>query len=232
MKVFNNLSKKKVSVFFSLIALILLIGLVVYYIYPYFYFLTNIDETRKFISKYEILAPLVLILLHIVQVLLTPIPGQVVGLVSGYLFGWFLGTIYTMIGVTLGSLLAIFLARKLGRPFVEKLTSKKNLEKFDGIIKNDGMFTIFILFLFPAVPDDTICLLAGLTNIKIKTLVLLAFIGRFPGFLVLNIIGSGIAVYEAYLFLALLIILIISILIFIFRNNLEKIFNRILKINP
>ena len=232
MDILKFFSRKLVGVLFSLILLIILVILIGYFFYPYVSFLTDVDKTREFVSNYGIFAPLVLILLHIIQVLLTPIPGQVVGLVSGYLFGWFFGTIYTMIGVTLGSFLAIFLARKFGRSFVERLTSKNHLQKFDGFMKDKGTFTIFLLFLLPAIPDDTICLLAGLTNIKIRTLVLLAFIGRLPGFLVLNFIGNGIAISDNFFSLILfLVILLFSIIAFIYRKKLERFFNKLFKFN-
>ncbi|MEF8827066.1 MAG: hypothetical protein V5A34_11250 [Halapricum sp.] len=48
-------------------------------------------------------APLAFVLLQAVQVVIAPIPGQVLALASGWLFGLVWGTVYSIIGATLGS---------------------------------------------------------------------------------------------------------------------------------
>jgi len=190
----------------------------------------NLAGLREFVLRFGILAPIIMIILIILQVLIAPIPGQIVGFASGYIFGAVLGTVYSMVGIILGSFLAFVLARKLGRPFVEKFVSNRVLRKFDKLVQENGAFTLFLLFLIPGLPDDAICYLAGLTNIRIRKLVILAAIGRFPSFLIMSLAGAGVVSYNSLTSLILfLIVMIISVIVFMFRKNIEEVMIKLVK---
>lgn len=226
-KIFSSDKDRNLTIL--VLSIILIIFLVLgLFSFSFLDFFKNSENVRSFVSGYGVYGPLALITIHLLQILIFPIPGQVIGFASGYLFGWFWGTIYTMIGVTIGSFLAVFLARKFGRPFVEKVITKKTLKRFDYVMDDRGIFTLFMLFLLPAMPDDSICFLAGLTKLKIRTIVFLAVIGRFPGFLVLNLVGDGIALAEFSMAIGIVIaMVVISALVYIYRIQFETFFNKI-----
>ncbi|WP_220184042.1 TVP38/TMEM64 family protein [Thermoactinomyces mirandus] len=157
----------------------------------------NPEEARRMIISAGAWGPLVFILMQVAQVLIAPIPEQVVGLIGGYLFGPLLGLIYTIIGATIGFMFVFLLARKLGRPFVERFVNKKVMDKFDHLTKNKGGLVFFLIYLLPAFPDDIISFIAGLTTIRIRTLVLISLAGRLPGYIVLNLTGNGLT-FENY----------------------------------
>ena len=218
-KLFSSEKNKKKTL--KVIVIIALVFLILFMIFAPFF--NDVAKIREFINNFGIFGPLAFIFIHILQVLFAPIPGQVMGFVSGYLFGTTLGLIYTMIGVTIGSYIAFVLSRKYGRPFVEKVVDKKTLKKFDYLIEKGGVFTLFLIFLLPTIPDDAICFIAGLTKIRIRTLVLIAVIGRFPGFLVLNLLGNGVAVSNIRSPIIIFsLMMIISLGVFIYRERLEK----------
>jgi len=221
--------KSNKKAFVGVFSLVLILFLLFLLIKPFLYLFGDLDKLKVFILDFGVFAPLVLILLQILQVLVAPIPGQLMGLASGFIFGPFLGTVYTMLGTVIGSYIAFKLSRKLGRPFVERMINKKTLKKFDYLAEDKGSFTLFLIFLLPALPDDAICLIAGLTNIKIRNLVLIAFLGRLPGMFVLNLVGHGFG--SSYAIILFLIVMLISILIFYFRDKLESYFHRLLNLS-
>lgn len=153
------------------------------------------ESAKQFIQSAGIFGPIIFMLVQAAQVVIAPIPGQVSGLVGGYLFGPWLGTLYSLVGASVGFLIIFALARKLGRPFVERFFSKELVGKFDYITKSKGSWALFLIFLLPAFPDDLICYLAGLTKIPISRLLLVSIAGRLPGYLVLSLTGAGLA-YE------------------------------------
>ncbi|MDP7180539.1 MAG: TVP38/TMEM64 family protein [Candidatus Woesearchaeota archaeon] len=212
------------------IAVIILVSLSILLWEPLISLLSNTQKFKELILGYGMFSPLILIVFVILQVLIAPIPGQAIGLASGYIFGTALGTTYSMIGLIIGSYIAFVLSRRYGRPFVEKVVDKKILNKFDELCMKGGIFTIFLIFLFPATPDDAICFIAGLTNIRIRTLVIVSAIGRLPGFLILNLMGDGIAAhnYETSLLLFALLI-IVSAVLFVYRKQIEKAVVKIFK---
>jgi uncharacterized membrane protein YdjX (TVP38/TMEM64 family) len=221
--------KKRTKIILQFIFfLIILVGATIIFWKPLTQLLSNAEDIREFIRGFGILAPVIFIVIVILQVLLAPIPGQVAGLAGGYTFGIILGTVYSMIGLILGSFIAFSLSRKFGRPFVEKVINKKTLNKYDKIISKKGLPVLFLIYLLPTLPDDAICYIAGLTKIKIRALVIISAIGRFPGFLVLSVVGTGLAskntLFSVILFM---IMMIVSIIIYLNRNKLE---NRMIKI--
>ncbi len=209
---------------------IILIGAVLLFWKPLVQLLSNVDDIGEFIRGFGILAPIIFIVIVILQVLLAPIPGQIAGLAGGYVFGAILGTVYSMIGLILGSSIVFLLSRKFGRPFVEKMINKKTLNKYDKIISKNGLHILFLIWLLPILPDDAVCYIAGLTNIKIRTLMIISAIGRFPGFLVLSVVGAGLASKNTLFSIVLFIVMMVfSIIIYLNRNKLETRMIKIIK---
>ncbi len=133
--------------------------------------------------------PIVIIIAEVLQVLLAPVPGQIVGLAAGYLYGVLWGTVYCSVGLALGSLLAMWLARQLGRPLVERLAGTELLKRVDGYAQRRGALAFFLIWLLPFLPDDLVCFIAGLTPLRIGELCVLALVGRLPGVVVSTLIG-------------------------------------------
>lgn len=172
-----------------LVTVAVLAGLVVL-LWPYFGALGDRDKIAELIADAGSRAPLVFMGLQILQVIVAPIPGQVMGFVGGYLFGTVLGTVYSMIGTTIGFAIVFTLARRLGRPFVEYFVAKHHLEKFDYLASAKGIWVLLIVFFLPILPDAIAGYAAGLTTIKIRTLLLVSFAGRLPSILLLSLAGS------------------------------------------
>jgi uncharacterized membrane protein YdjX (TVP38/TMEM64 family) len=163
------------------------------------------DAAKQYILGFGSAAPIVFLSLQVLQVLVAPIPGQATGFAGGYVFGWEWGTIYTMTGLTIGSFIVFILSRKLGRGFVEKFNGPEAMKEFEGLFlssegkvgeayqksKASGVATFFLIMLLPALPDDLVCFIGGLTRIPIWQLMIATFLGRFPGMLVLSLVGDG-----------------------------------------
>jgi uncharacterized membrane protein YdjX (TVP38/TMEM64 family) len=153
-------------------------------------FLTDAAALRAFIRQYGVWSPVVLVALQALQVVVAPVPGQLLAVVGGYLFGTWLGTLYNMIGILVGSTVAFWLARRFGRAYVESIVHEEALAKFDGMNDDYARLTLFLAFLLPGLPDDVICFAGGLTRIPLWQLVAIALVGRAPGFFLANVVGD------------------------------------------
>lgn len=148
------------------------------------------EALTAWIGRLGVWGPLGIILAEILQVLLAPIPGQVVGLVAGYLYGPWRGALLCLAGLALGTWLAAGLARQLGRPLLERWTRPDLLARLDAYSQRRGALALFLIFLLPFLPDDLCCLLAGLTPLRLGEIVILALIGRAPGVLASTLLGA------------------------------------------
>lgn len=155
--------------------------------------LSNRDELVKTVESFGAFAPILYIILQIVQTVVAPIPGQAVGSIGGFLFGsW--GILWTLIGSIIGCYIVFRLARHYGRPLIEKIFKKSTIEKFDFILDSKGTSLIlFAIFLLPGFPDDLVCYMGGLTKLPIRRLMVLITLGRFPTIVLTNFLGSGLS---------------------------------------
>lgn len=166
------------------------VGIVVRVYAPW---VTDPTAVREVIARFGIWSPVVFVAVQAVQVVVAPVPGQLLGAVGGYLFGWVRGTAYSMIGVVVGSYVVIRAARTYGRPAVERWIDDGVRERFDDFVQRNGVPALFVIYLLPTSPDDAVCALAGLTRIRIRTLIALVVLGRFPSFLAVAYAGTQLA---------------------------------------
>lgn len=159
---------------------------------PLMRFISNRDQLIEAVNKLGIFGPLLYIILQAIQIVVAPIPGQVVGSVGGFLFGGW-GILWTAIGSLIGYYAVIRIARRFGRPLIEKIFKKSVVEKFDFILDGQGTaMVLFAIFLLPGFPDDMVCYLAGLTKLSVKKLMIIIFLGRVPTIVLTNYFGAGI----------------------------------------
>ncbi|MBU4258096.1 MAG: VTT domain-containing protein [Proteobacteria bacterium] len=193
------------------------------YITQYYYLLTDKEKIESFITSFGIGAPVAFIIVQILQVLFAPVPGEAGGFIGGYLFGITPGFIYSSIGLTIGSWINFLIGRFLGEHYVRKLIPAKQLNRFDTIIKHQGVIAVFILFVFPGFPKDALCFFLGFSTIPIKLFIILASIGRMPGTFMLSLQGALLLEQSYEMFALILGICIILIFIaFRYKENLYR----------
>jgi len=185
-----------------IISVSILVGVLVIYLFFYyriqiwevgcsFYdFLTDRDRIKEFISIFGVWAPAVFILFQFLQVLFAPFPGEATGFIGGYLFGAFLGFLYSSTGLIAGSWLNFFIGRYFGKKYIRKLISRKILDRFEPLLKRQGVIVLFVLFVVPGFPKDYLCLFLGLTTLPMKVFIIISSIGRIPGTLMLSLQGA------------------------------------------
>jgi uncharacterized membrane protein YdjX (TVP38/TMEM64 family) len=138
----------------------------------------------------------VFILIQVVQVVISPIPGDVIGMVAGYVYGKAFGFVLSVIGVAFGSWVAFELARILGRPFTQRFVKREILEKFDFVTTEMGVAVCFLLFLIPYFPKDSLCYVLGLSRMGLGTFLIMSTIGRMPGIYMQVVVGASIQKQE------------------------------------
>lgn len=165
----------------------------------------------------------VFILLQALQVVASPIPGELTGVVGGYVYGKLFGFFLSTVGLTLGSWISFEVARVLGRPFVEKFVRKQILDKFDFVTTNTGTMVCFLLFILPGFPKDYLCYALGLSRMSLSAFVIISTIGRMPGTYLLTTQGASLRSQEY--FTAVMIAGISAILLFLAYLYRERLFH-------
>jgi len=155
-----------------------------------YHVLMDRDRVRDFIISFGWGAPLVFMGIQVLQVIFAPVPGEATGFIGGYLFGVLKGFLYSSAALAVGSWINFLIGRFLGVRFVRKMIPAKKFEKFDSMLKRQGVIVVFLLFVFPGFPKDYLCLFLGLSTLPLKVFLVLAAVGRMPGTFLLNLQGA------------------------------------------
>ena len=183
-----------------------------------FYLLAHQDISSivSFVNSFGLFAVFVFILLIILEVVLVPIPPFVLYVAGGILFGAFLGGILTLFGNILGSVLAFMIARKYGRELVEKKIKLVIREKFDRFSIKYGGFAIFFLRLNPLTTSDIFSYLAGLTEMRLRSLIFGTTFGLIPLIFIQTYLGDYFIRDNPFLFHLFIIVSMIYLALFLY----------------
>nr|MBA2518712.1 TVP38/TMEM64 family protein [Chloroflexia bacterium] len=150
----------------------------------------NIAGIRDYILGHGIWAPVVSLLLMVLQALVAPIPASLIMFANGLAFGTINGALISLLGQLLASLVCFGLARTVGRTLVERLVSKHALTIADRWFERWGMLGIIGLRMIPGPGFDAVSYASGLTRIGIGPFLLATGIGSLPQIVLYAFLGD------------------------------------------
>ena len=111
---------------------------------------------------------------------------------------------------------------RLGATYVKDMVSENWMDKFERFEKSGKLeLIVFVLFLIPGMPKDIFTYLVPLTDMRMRTFLLLSNVGRIPGILVSTYTASGLVdgnVWQSIVILAALAV--VAVVCVIFREQL------------
>lgn len=221
------IKNNKNNIILSIIVIAFLYGAYEYYS-QYFELLKNPEEIKKIIMSYGNNSVIAFIALQVIQVVFFFIPGEIIQIAGGYIFDTFYGSLFSIIGITIGGSIVFGISRFLGRPFVEKIISKRHIKFFSKILNSDRIsYIIFILYLIPGIPKDVLAYICGISNIRFRSFLIYSSLGRLPGIFISTYFGENISSKNIPVLISVSIVTAIFIIIGIIKgrsiiNNLTK----------
>ncbi len=149
------------------------------------------ERLRHWIDGFGVWGPLVYILIYAVAASLM-VPGLPVTVAGGILFGPVRGSIYVLIGATIGASLAFFIARRMGREWVESALKGGRLGELDEKVREQGWKIVAITRLIPLFPYNFLNYAYGLTSIRFSQYLLATFVFMIPGVVAYVVFSSSI----------------------------------------
>lgn len=194
----------------------------------------TLEEFRIFINSYGGISKIVLIIAQMLQVTLVPIPSSLSIIVGDELFGFGWSYILCLIGVMLGSIMAFGFGRILGIKFANYLLGKKNLVRYQKIVKGKDKILLSLMFIFPFFPDDLLCIIAGLSTMSFGGFVFIMLVSRSISIFGTLLIKRGLLIIVPFKgwgisIWAIFLILIICSMVYGIKNS-ERIENYVSEI--
>ncbi|MBQ7798449.1 MAG: TVP38/TMEM64 family protein, partial [Clostridia bacterium] len=227
--VFGYIFHKDTYLKLSLVASVLLT--IIYFIY-FILVKTNLLEQ---ITSFEDLRQLILsfggwgifsyIVINLLQCVIIPVPTTLTVLVGTAIYGPTIAFVYATIGVILGSSIAFLIGRYCSKPVIYWIFGRDKVDKYQNILNKRAELILFLTLTLPFFPDDLICMMAGVSNIKYIRFLFISIFARGVGLATISFFGSGkiipfsgwgIAVW------AIIAVTVIAILIMAFKKR-EKI---------
>jgi uncharacterized membrane protein YdjX (TVP38/TMEM64 family) len=139
------------------------------------------EDFRDYVRSFGALAPAVMLGLQILQVFIALIPGEIVESAAGYVLGPWLGTAICYMGICIASTLIFTLTHRYGVRLVEVFISREKINELRFLNTEQKRNTlIFLLFFIPGTPKDLLTYFVGLTDIRLRTFLLLSMVARIP----------------------------------------------------
>lgn len=179
-------------------------------------FSQNPELLESYINSRGPLAPIIMILIVILEVVLAPIPALILYTVAGIVFGTWYGGLLVLLGNVIGAIIAFSIARYLARSYISHKIEGKLKKKFDHATQKYGPFSIFLLRINPLTSSDAFSYLAGISNMKLSSFTLATTLGLAPLIFIQTYLGSDLIKNNPFLFKLFLILSIAYLSIFIF----------------
>lgn len=178
----------------------------------------DFDALKSFILDSGFWGAAVFIGITVFQVVVLPIPEAVTILLGVAIYGATWSFVLSVIGTMIGSLISFMLGKVFGRRLCNWMFGAESTEKYANILCEKGRFLFIIMLLFPAFPDDMLCMIAGITSMSYGYFILVCLLTRpvmigltaYLGSGVIPLSGWGIPVWIAIVCLMLVAFIVIS----------------------
>lgn len=194
------MKKKKIQVsgktiFLLILLIVVIIGITIAML-PLIRLLSTDEGQAVIVEKMQsfgIFAPLLFLLLQVIQVVIAVIPGGPVPIIGGVLFGKWGALALCLAGFFLGTVLVYYLVQWIGRPLVDKFVSEDHFEKFAFLQDSKRLeWIIFLVFFLPGLPKDALTYLVSFdSKIKPMRLFFLTTLGRTPATVLTVFVGDS-----------------------------------------
>ncbi len=178
---------------------------------PIVRFVSEPEQFRLWVDSHGIWGSVLYVAFVFLQVVVALIPGEVFEIVGGYAFGTWMGTLLCFLGSTLGSVAVFALVRRYGVKLVQVFFSLDKLKALYFLKKSPKrIFLFWIIFMIPGTPKDLLCYYAGLTDMKWKTFILIASLGRIPAMITSTVGGDALGL-QNYVFAIVIFVIAVAI---------------------
>ncbi len=149
-------------------------------------------EIEEWIDGFGVWGPIVYIVVFALSMLFAPLPTAPMPLIAAAVFGPALGFLYTISATAIGSTICFWVARRLGRPSLRRLTSQAALDRIDQLGERLGIRLLIVLRLFPIAGVDYVSYAAGLTQMRFVSYIVISVLASAPILIFAAVLGDAV----------------------------------------
>lgn len=187
--------------------------------------ITSISTLKEVINKsgkYSYIVYTLILIAVLVAFCFVPLLNAALSVLGIAVFGVKIAFITNLIAIFFSTTILFFLGDKLGENFAKKLVGEKGLNDAQNAIDHKSKFWLPILFILPGIPDEAICLVAGMTKMKYWYLLTVSMLYHTFEISLLCFIGGGFINWSGLSILDWIVLINVVIIDFYLLIKLEK----------
>ena len=150
----------------------------------------DFDDFAEWIDGLGAAGPILYILAFAVSMVIAPLPTFPAPFAAATAFGSVAAFFYTLLGGAIGGALCFWIARRWGRPALQRFLPEKFVRENDRVADRMGLRVLFLLRLFPLLGADVVSYGAGLTPIRFPAYLAISILASIPVLLLISIVGE------------------------------------------
>lgn len=172
-----KLKKVKLQRVFTYLLLAALALLILYYLNK-FSILMDTYGIEAILTENKSIAMLIYFSICFLQPIVLPLPEPVTLMAGSSVFGPATGAFLGFSGTILGILTMFYLGRLASHKFINRFIDESKLLKFNKFIEKNEALMLLGLFILPILPDEIICIGAGLGRINPYKFIIVAIVSK------------------------------------------------------
>ena len=173
-------------------------------------------------GKFSFVIYTIVLIIVLVAFCFVPLLNTSLIVIGITLLGSKMAFVCNIIAVFFSTTILFFIGDKLGERFAKKLIGEKSLNEAQNLIDHKSKFWLPVFFIIPAIPDEAICLVAGMTKMRYWYLLAVSIIYHAIEIGLLCFIGSGIISWSSLTIIDWFVLINVVIIDFILLLKLEK----------
>jgi uncharacterized membrane protein YdjX (TVP38/TMEM64 family) len=140
--------------------------------------LTDMYGFENLLKQDENTAKFIYVVICFAQPIILPIPEVVTIAGASAVFGPVTAISLGFLGTLAGIVVMYLIARFGGQRIVSKLVKKEHLNKYQNFVQKNEVLFLAIMFIIPILPDEIVCIGAGLGRVTLRRFLLIAAVSK------------------------------------------------------
>lgn len=176
----------------------------------------RMDLVREYFLSWGAAAPIVYVIVVIIEVIVAPIPGIMLYAPGGVIFGGFYGGLLSLVGNVIGAGIAAAFMQSFRECGTARFLKAEKIKPIIAKLQESGVWVILALRLNPLTTSDLVSYAAGLAGIPVWKVMLGTAVGMAPLCLAQSYLAEGLFETVPWLLYPLMIIALIYVVVALF----------------
>ncbi|MFA7417703.1 MAG: VTT domain-containing protein [Acholeplasma sp.] len=164
----NNQTKKRAIITISITIGIIGVFVILYFVLGLNRYFADTAFIKERIESYGNFGKFIYVLINFLQTTIIPVTNIPTIFAGTYIYGPLEASNLAIIGVLAGSVISFYIGRIFGTKLLVWILGEPGLNRYLEMMRGREKVVFFLTMLLPGFPDDIICMIAGVTPMRLR----------------------------------------------------------------